>query len=256
MLFSTEVTSSSIRSDHPLFQRTLKAYHIVSRYIHGNVLEIGCGEGYAVELLLQNADQLTLLDKSTYTSKIIQKKYPKVTIIQEKIPPLTTLQSNSFDVVVSFQVMEHIKDVELYLKEIHRVLKPSGKAYISTPNAHNTLIRNPWHYKEYTFEELSNVFQKIFSNVTIQAIQGNTKTAEYYKKNQTSVAHFLRFDIFDFANKMPAWLLKIPYEIANRMNRKKLLHENPELVHSITLEDYSLTAHSEATLDFFCTLEK
>lgn len=256
MLFSTEVTSSKIISDNPLFQRTLKAYHLVAPYVHGNVLEIGCGEGYGVELLYKNADQLTLIDKSPYTAEIIKEKYPKATIIQEKIPPLTKLAANSFDVIVSFQVIEHIKEADLYLQEIRRVLKPSGKAYISTPNALKTIARNPWHYKEYTFESLSNLFKETFSSYTIQAIQGNEKTAAYYEKNEKSVARFLRYDIFKLEHKIPSWLLQIPYEIANRMNRKKLLNKNPDLVNSITLEDYSLAEHSEATLDFFCTLVK
>jgi SAM-dependent methyltransferase len=256
MLFSTEVTSSKIISDNPLFQRTLKAYHLVAPHVHGNVLEIGCGEGYGVELLYKNAEKLTLIDKSPYTAEFINNKYPNTTIIQEKIPPLTTLASNSFDVVVSFQVIEHIKEAELYLEEIHRVLKPNGKAYISTPNAVKTIARNPWHYKEYTFEDLSNLIAKIFSNYTIQAVSGNEKTDAYYEKNKKSVARFLRYDIFNLEQRIPSWLLQIPYEFANRMNRKKLLNKNPELVNSITLDDYSLTEHSEATLDFFCTLVK
>ncbi|WP_430409048.1 class I SAM-dependent methyltransferase [Kordia sp.] len=256
MLFSTEVTSSKINSDNPLYQRTLKAYHLVAPFIHGNVLEIGCGEGYGVELLYKNAAALTLIDKSPYTAETIKEKYPKATIIQERIPPLTQLKDNSFDVIVSFQVIEHIKDATLYLEEIRRVLKPSGKAYISTPNALKTIARNPWHYKEYTFENLSNLFEKTFSTYTIQAIKGNGKTDAYYEKNQKSVHRFLRYDVFKLEHKIPSWLLQIPYEIANRMNRKKLLSKNPDLVNSITLEDYSLTEHSEATLDFFCTLVK
>jgi 2-polyprenyl-3-methyl-5-hydroxy-6-metoxy-1,4-benzoquinol methylase len=256
MLFTTEVTSSKIISDNPLLQRTLKAYHLVAPHIHGNVLEIGCGEGYGVELLYKNADQLTLIDKSRHLSKVIKKNYPKATTIQNKIPPLTQLESNSFDVVISFQVIEHIKNAELYIQEIYRVLKPNGKAYISTPNVLKSIARNPWHYKEYTFEELAILVQKSFSNITIQGIKGNDKTKIYYEKNQKSVAHFLRFDVFNLEHKVPSWFLKIPYEIANRMNRKKLMNKNPDLVNNITLEDYSLAEHSEATLDFFCTLEK
>ncbi|MFK7749986.1 MAG: class I SAM-dependent methyltransferase [Kordia sp.] len=256
MLFSTEVTSSKIISDNPLFQRTLKAYHLVAPHIHGNVLEIGCGEGYGVALLYKNANQLTLIDKSPYTAELIHNKFPNTTIIQEKIPPLTQLESNSFDVVVSFQVIEHIKDAALYLEEIHRVLKPNGKAYISTPNALKTIARNPWHYKEYTFESLSSLIEKTFTNYRIEAICGNEKTDAYYEKNQKSVARFLRYDVLKLQHRIPAWLLQIPYEIANRMNRKKLLNKNPNLVNSIALKDYSLAEHSEATLDFFCTLSK
>jgi ubiquinone/menaquinone biosynthesis C-methylase UbiE len=256
MLFSTEVTSSKIISDNPLFQRTLKAYHLVAPHVHGNVLEIGCGEGYGVELLYKNSDQLTLIDKSPYTAEAIKEKYPKVTIIQERIPPLTQLESNSFDVVISFQVIEHIKEAALYLEEIYRVLKPNGKAYISTPNASKTIARNPWHYKEYTFEDLSSLITQTFAKYTIEAISGNEKTAAYYEENQKSVARFLRYDILKLEHKIPSWLLQVPYEIANRMNRKKLLNKNPDLVNSITLDDYSLSAHSETTLDFFCTLIK
>lgn len=256
MLFSTEVTSSKIVSDNPLFQRTLKAYHIVAPFIHGNVLEIGCGEGYGVDLLYKNADKLTLIDKSPYTAEVIHATYPDIKIIQEKIPPLTQLDDNSFDVIVSFQVIEHIKEAALYIEEIHRVLKPNGKAYISTPNALKTVARNPWHYKEYTFESLEQLLQKKFSNYTIQAVKGNEKTDVYYEKNKKSVQRILRYDIFKLEHKIPSWLLQIPYEVANRMNRKKLLNKNPNLVNSITLEDYSLAEHSEATLDFFCTLTK
>ena len=187
---------------------------------------------------------------------MINDKYPNTTIIQEKIPPLTQLKDNSFDVIVSFQVIEHIKETELYISEIHRVLKPNGKAYISTPNALKTIARNPWHYKEYTFESLGTLFEKTFSNYKIQAVKGNEKTAAYYEKNKKSVQRFLRYDVIKLEHKIPSWLLQIPYEIANRMNSKKLLNKNPDLVNSITLQDYSLAEHSEATLDFFCTLEK
>lgn len=254
--YSTEVTSSKIISDNPLYQRTLKAYHIVSPHVTGNVLEIGSGEGYGISLLHKNATHLTLVDKSPLTAKIVQEKYTDITFIQEKIPPLTNLPSNSFDTVISFQVIEHIKDVKLYIKEIYRVLKPGGKAFISTPNAKKTVARNPWHYKEFTFDEIEALVKQTFSTYSIKGIEGNTKTDEYYEKNREAVKRFMRFDIFNLQHKLPAFLLQIPYEVANRMNRKKLLHQNNTLVNSITLEDYSLNDYSEATLDFFCELQK
>jgi len=104
--------------------------------------------------------------------------------------------------------------------------------------------------------EISALIKKYFSNYNIKGIEGNTKTEAYYLKNKQSVERFLRIDIFNIQNKIPATLLKIPYEIVNRINRNKLLKNNKKLVNSINLDDYSLKECSKDTLDFFCVLTK
>ena len=70
------------------------------------------------------------------------------------IPPLGTLSENTYDCIVSFQVIEHIQNDVLYLKELHRVLKPGGIALLTTPNRKLSLSRNPWHIREYLAAEL------------------------------------------------------------------------------------------------------
>ncbi|WP_044397353.1 bifunctional 2-polyprenyl-6-hydroxyphenol methylase/3-demethylubiquinol 3-O-methyltransferase UbiG [Lacinutrix sp. Hel_I_90] len=254
--FSTEITSSQIISDNPLFQRTLKAYELVAQHIVGDVLEIGCGEGYGLEVILKQAKSLTVIDKSKHVLKKIKSKHPQTTVLNQNIPPMYNLKDNSFDVVISFQVIEHIKDVNLFIKEIHRVLKTHGKAYITTPNSKKSIARNPWHFKEYNYKEINSLIKNNFKTYTIEGIQGNKKTDAYYLKNKQSVERFLRFDIFKIQYKIPTVLLKIPYELANRINRNKLLKKNTHLVNGITLEDYSLQEYSQNTLDFFCILKK
>ena len=254
--FSTEVTSSQILSDNPLYQRTLKAYTLLSGKIYGDVLEIGCGEGYGLDIISKNANSLTVIDKSKSVLEKIKKKHPKINTLHQKIPPLNNLKANSFDIVISFQVIEHIEDATLFIKEIRRILKPNGKAYITTPNATKTIARNPWHYKEYNYPEMNNLISNYFINYKIDGIQGNKKTDSYYLKNKLSVQKILRFDVFKLQNKIPTTLLKIPYEILNRVNRKKLLKKNTELVNTISIEDYTLTEYSNKTLDFFCVLIK
>jgi len=61
----------------------------------------------------------------------LKKEYPSGNFIQMNLPPLAGLNDNSFDYIVSFQVIEHIKDDSNFLKEIHRVLKPGGRLAIS-----------------------------------------------------------------------------------------------------------------------------
>ena len=254
--FSTEVTSSQIISDNPLFQRTLKAYTLIAEKIYGDVLEIGCGEGYGLDFINKNANSVTVIDKSKSVLEKIKRKHPKTIVLNQKIPPLNNLKDNSFDIVISFQVIEHIKDATLFIKEIHRVLKPNGKAYITTPNSKKTIARNPWYHKEYNYTEINNLIKNNFVNYSINGIQGNKKTDVYYLKNKQSVERLLRLDVFKIQYKIPATLLKIPYELINRMNRNKLLKKNTSLVNSITLEDYSLTEYSKDTLDFFCIMKK
>jgi len=254
--FSTEVTSSQIISDNPLFQRTLKAYTLIAEKTYGDVLEIGCGEGYGLDFIYKNANSVTVIDKSKSVLDEIKRKYPKTTILNQKIPPLNNLKDNSFDIIISFQVIEHIKDAKLFIQEIHRILKPDGKAFITTPNSLKTVARNPWHYKEYNYSEINNLIKKYFKDYSINGIQGNKKTDFYYLKNKQSVERFLRLDIFKIQYKIPATLLKIPYELVNRINRNRLLKKNTSLVNSITLEDYSLTECSKDTLDFFCIMNK
>lgn len=88
-------------------------------------------------------------------------RHPHVEFHQAVVPPLA-FAANSFDFVISFQVIEHIKqDVEL-VREVKRVLKPAGKFIVTTPNAPMSLTRNPWHVREYTAEQLQNLLEHEF----------------------------------------------------------------------------------------------
>ena len=172
------------------------------------------------------------------------------------IPPFHGLEDNSYDVVVSFQVIEHIKDDKKYLQEIQRVLKPGGKAIITTPNIKMSLSRNPWHIREYTADELKQLASSIFSKVTTRGISGNDKVMQYYEENKVSVNKMMRWDILNLQYRLPAFMLKLPYEILNRRNRNKLSNANTGLVSEIHHEDYLLSDNPDESLDLFCVVKK
>jgi SAM-dependent methyltransferase len=165
------------------------------------------------------------------------------------VPPLP-FEDNTFDFVVSFQVIEHIKDDNYFVKEIHRVLKPSGKFIVTTPNILTTLTRNPWHIREYKKEELQKLLLQNFYSVEMLGVYGNDKVMRYYEHNKQSVQKILKWDVFDLQHKLPAFILRIPYDILNRWNRKKLLKENP-LTKDITVNDFYLSPVSDTALDLF-----
>jgi SAM-dependent methyltransferase len=158
--------------------------------------------------------------------------------------------------VVSFQVIEHLSADHLFLKEIHRVLKPGGIALITTPNRKMSLTRNPWHIREYLPEELKALAQKYFQQVELKGITGNAKVMEYYEQNKKSVSRITRFDIFNLQYRLPASFLRVPYEILNRWNRNKLQSSDNKLVKAIHHDDYVVVDDASEALDLLLIVRK
>lgn len=254
-VYTTEITSDQIPSDNPIHQRLLKAYHVAVPMIKGDLLELGCGEGRGVQLLSKHATSFLGLDKIDEIISKLQRKFPEAQFESSVFPPIQ-LPDNSFDTVVSFQVIEHIKNDELFLSEIQRILKPGGTAMLSTPNIKMTLSRNPWHIREYTADELEEKAKKYFSKVEMKGIAGSEKVMEYHEKNRRSVEKIMKYDILNLQYNLPAFLLRKPYEILNRRNRNKLQSQADDLVLSISQDDYFLNEKSEQNLDLYCILSK
>lgn len=255
-VYTTEITSESIPSDNPIHQRLLKAYVLAAQYVSGSLLEVGCGEGRGIDWLLPQIKQYTAIDKIAPVIDKLKIKYPQATFYSGNIPPLSVFADNSFDTVVSFQVIEHIDDDALFLKEISRVLKPGGQALITTPNRPLSLSRNPWHVREYTADELTRLAQPYFSQVTMKGIGGNGNVMEYYERNKKSVAKLMRWDIFNLQYRLPASWLRVPYEFMNRLNRNKLNEAPDELAAGIHHNDYVLADDATTALDLFLIVRK
>jgi len=255
-VFKTEITSDSIPSDNPLHQRLLKPYMEVKNQLYGAVLELGCGEGRGIEQILPNVESYLGLDKIESVIQNLNRKFPGTQFMQSFFPPVNISDSEIFDCIISFQVIEHIRNDRLFLQEIYRLLKPGGTAIISTPNIKMSLSRNPWHIREYSAAQLLEISGSIFDKVTARGITGNDRVMEYHEENRRSVRKIMKYDILDLQHRLPAFLLKLPYEILNRMNRNSLSKGKDELVASITHEDYLVVDNPEEALDLFYYMYK
>ncbi len=254
-VYTTEIASDKILSDNPIHQRLLMAYYAAKPYVSGKLLELGCGEGRGVDLLAPLAEEYTAIDKIHEVIDNLKHKHPEVDFRQGVFPPLN-FEDNTFDSVVSFQVIEHVKKDVQFLEEIHRVLKPGGVAIITTPNIKMTLSRNPWHIREYTGDQLKEMASNIFKEVEMKGVAGNDRVMTYYEQNKAAVQKIMRFDIFNLQYLLPAPILRIPYDLLNRRNRNKLNTQDNSLVASIRHDDYFLREQAEDNLDLFCVMRK
>ena len=251
-LQTAERVSARDASDNFVFQRSILAYYKAAEFVSGRVLEIGTGMGYGVEVVAPAAERFITVDKSQAYSVDL----PSNTEFRQMTAPPLDFADESFDYVISFQVIEHIKRDHDFAKEVSRVLRKGGSFIVSTPNAPMSLTRNPWHIREYRAEELRQLLAPHFESVEMLGVDGNEKVMEYYEKNREGVRRITRFDPLDLQHRLPRWMLQLPYDLLNRLNRRRLLSQNSDLTTSITRDDYRIGPVTDCSFDLYFIARK
>lgn len=153
------------------YLKIAERYIFAGKYIKkkDKVLESPCGFGYGAAYFSKICSHVEALDIAEDNIKFGIAAYG-FNNIKWKIGDVTNLpyKNNEFDVYVSYEVFEHLPLdlIEKYLIESNRVIKESGKFIISTPNIEmRKHINNPFHIKEYSFQEFKNLLEKHFRKI-------------------------------------------------------------------------------------------
>lgn len=172
--FSTATAPGESDKNSPWWSVHVARYHFSQPYVKDNrVLDVACGTGYGLPLLQQHARFVLGADIDLETAKTARAELRggrgNVLVADARELPFA---SNSFDVVTSFETLEHLHDRDKFLAEVARVLTPDGLCILSTPNAKITLPingqpRNPFHVHEYEPEEFRSELAEHFSNLTL-----------------------------------------------------------------------------------------
>jgi 2-polyprenyl-3-methyl-5-hydroxy-6-metoxy-1,4-benzoquinol methylase len=132
-----------------------------------DVLDIASGEGYGSNMLSKFAKTVSGVDVDKAAVLHSQKKYVADNLkFKEGSVTAIPFEENSFDLVVSFETLEHISEHETMLQEIKRVLRPNGTIIISTPNkkdySDEPNYNNKFHLKELYLDEFDLLLEKYF----------------------------------------------------------------------------------------------
>jgi SAM-dependent methyltransferase len=156
-----------------------RRHEVVYRRLAGHcadrdVLEAGCGEGYGADLIAEVARSVIALDYDELTVAHVRACYPRVDARHGNLAELP-LPDASVDVVVNFQVIEHLWDQPQFVAECRRVLRSRGLLLMSTPNritfspGRDTPI-NPFHTRELNAAELSELL--VDGGFTVTSMSG------------------------------------------------------------------------------------
>lgn len=113
-----------------------------------NVLEIGCGTGRHTQKLLKQNNKVTGIDISEGMLEVAKKKLPAENLTLLNADYMThDFAADSFDVIVSSLVVEHIENLELLFQKVRKILKPGGEFYLSEIHPDRTAKGIMAHFK-------------------------------------------------------------------------------------------------------------
>lgn len=133
------------------------------------ILEVGSGTGHLLKTLKDKKYNIIGTEANDIFIKYAEDTF-KVNLIKETTEKLN-FESNSFDIVLSFDVLEHIPEIGTHIQEVYRVLKDDGVYILSTPNKWTNIPfevivnKSFTKYKEYhcslqNYWQLKNLFRK------------------------------------------------------------------------------------------------
>lgn len=161
--------------DADLWNEHFCRYLFAARLARGKrVADLGCGTGYGAAELAKTANSVAGFDISPEAVEFATSEYRIPTLSfhvasAEHVPEA----EGSFDLVVSFEVIEHLEDSEALVREARRLISNNGQFVVSTPNrdyyaeSRSESGPNPFHTREFSLDEFRELLKRHFPYVTL-----------------------------------------------------------------------------------------
>ncbi len=194
MTLTGERTVPGIPVENYWYRRHEAAYLALARLIPpaGRVLEAGIGEGYGADLLADGARQVLGLDYDPQSVAHVRRRYPRIPVVRGNAVGLP-FATDSFDTVLSLQLVEHLWDQPRHVAQCARTLRPGGTLVVSTPNRltfspgydpATDRPRNLYHTRELAAAELSALLAPVPGRHTMYGLRAGPRLHALDRRSQ------------------------------------------------------------------------
>ena len=163
-----------------------KRYNIISRFTKNprTVLDIGCSNGIFLDLY-KNCETWGVEPSENYKIAENKQSLPlggKRHKIINSYFESAKLPQNYFDLIIMNHTLEHVKDAEIVLAKIYRLLKKNGILFIDVPNAGglgSKLFGDKWPYKlpnEHTYQFTKESLSKLVTNTGFKVLHWESRS--------------------------------------------------------------------------------
>lgn len=148
-------------------------YAFAARFVRQRrVLDVACGSGYGSRMLHQaGAAGVVGVDRDEEAVAFAQRRYGNDAVTFRAGDACAPPVRKPFDVIVSFETIEHLDDPVAFLTTCRELLAPGGLFLVSTPYRHRVRTDgkpvNPFHVREWRTEEFERLLRDFFLRVTL-----------------------------------------------------------------------------------------
>jgi SAM-dependent methyltransferase len=180
------------------------AYELARAHLgEGRVLDFGCGSGYGARSLARGGARVVGIDRvQPDTESRSGPHFVRADLCHSPLAP------GSFELVLSFQVIEHLEDPDPYLANIAAALAPGGLALITTPNVLMSDGVNPYHLHEYRAAELAERLQRHFGEVEMRGVGASPDVRAALEARSRRIRRIMRLDPLRLREHLPRGLIE------------------------------------------------
>jgi len=186
------------------------------------VLDAGCGEGYGAAMLAESAARVTGIDRAEAVAVARARHVqPRLEYREQDLEALESF-GERFELVVSFQVIEHLPDPARFLRALAACTAPGGTLIVTTPNRLMSVSENPYHLREWTAAELRELAAPILPGVVVHGVHGSERVLAYERARGEQVQRVLRWDPLGLRNLLPKSVVFGVFPVLARLVRRRL----------------------------------
>jgi SAM-dependent methyltransferase len=208
-----------------------------------SVLEMGSGTGYGAAELAAALPSVVAVDR---VAPLASGRSSTARFLRADLEAMP-LRPGVFDLVVSFQVIEHLSDPRRFLDALAGHLKPTGIALVTTPNRSSSDGENPFHVHEYEAAELRALLETRFESVVMQGVSARGDALRYHQKRLARIRRIVRIDPLGLRRRIPRAVVEWLFARLAIVVRRGIARDDD--LSAIRLEDFPIEPAHPDSLD-------